>query len=111
VKAAAAEVKAGSPSDDPQPVYWASPSLSDPSSPFAGTDGARSADWRVRGLHALRISTRHRCAGSRPSGGSWNSYGFRPTYISHGFVIRPGFSVKDDPFHWRKTTPFSQTGK
>jgi hypothetical protein len=59
VKAAAAEVKAGSPSDDPQPVYWASPSLSDPSSPFAGTDGARSADWRVRGLHALRISTRH----------------------------------------------------
>ena len=34
-----------------------------------------------------------------------------PDYMSHGFVIKPEFSVKVDPFHWRKTMPFSQTGK
>jgi hypothetical protein len=43
---------------------------------------------------------------------SWsNSIGCRPDYMSQGFVISPVSSVSVEPFQWRKTMPFSQTGK
>ena len=43
---------------------------------------------------------------------SWSSsIDCRPDYMSQGFVISPVSSVSVDPFQWRKTMPFSQTGK
>jgi len=111
VKAAAAEVKAGSPSEDPESVHWAPPSLSGPIFTIRRHRLRSIADWRVRRLHAPRISTRHHVRVLALRKVRRILTVFRPPYISQGFVIRPGFSVKVDPFHWRKTTPFSQTGK
>ena len=70
-----------------------------------------------------RLSPASKQTGGQPSpnntpraitGGShYRSPGSRlqvKTYILQGFVIRPLFSLKLDPFHWRWTMPLSHVG-